>query len=180
MAFLDRDGTLVEERGYLRSIDDLVLLPRAGAAVRWLNERGVAAVLTTNQSGAARGFYASSHIDALHARLVALLAQEGAHLDDVRVCRHLPPEEGGVVSPFNVSCRCRKPGPGLVEDAVAALDLDLSRAFVVGDKPADVGLGVGLGLPVALVLTGYGKTTARVGASVVVDDVLDAVMWGAA
>lgn len=176
VVFLDRDGTLNEERGYLRDVRDLVLLPGAARAVRRLNDADVAAVLVTNQTGAARGYFPLAHIDALHGRLAASLAAEGARLDGVFVCPHLPAAEGGT-GPLAMDCDCRKPAPGLALRAARELGLDLGRAAVVGDKSADVGLARSIGARAVLVRTGFGHATLAGGASpdVVADDVGDAV-----
>src|SRR5262245_59545788 len=103
VVFLDRDGTLNEEVGYIREVSNLVLIDGAAAAVRRLNESGVAAVLITNQTGAARGYYSEDHIRALNSRLLDLLKHESAWLDDVYYCPHLP---DGVVAPYACECQC--------------------------------------------------------------------------
>lgn len=155
VVFLDRDGTLNEEVGYIRDLDKLVLIDGAAAAVKRLNQSGVAAVLVTNQTGAARGYYPEDHIVKLNQRLVELLSSSGAHLDGVYYCPHL---KGGDVQPFAVECQCRKPSPGLVEVALREhQDLDADRAYVVGDKSTDVELARNCGMKGILVETGYGR-----------------------
>lgn len=158
VVFLDRDGTLNVEAGYIRELENLNLIEGAGAAIAKLNQAEVACVLVTNQTGAARGYYPESHINALHERLVKLLAQSGAHLDAIYYCPHLSPEEGGVVAPYDIACNCRKPCPGLVEQAYLEHPI-LSRdlAFVVGDKATDVELAVNCAVKGVLVETGFGK-----------------------
>ncbi len=158
VVFLDRDGTLNVEAGYIRDLSNLNLIEGAGDAVRLMNEAGIACVLTTNQTGAARGYYLESHILDLNQRLVQLLAGHGAKLDAVYYCPHLSAQEGGTVSPYNIECNCRKPAPGLVEKAfLENEELDRSRAFVVGDKATDVELAHNCGAKGILVETGYGK-----------------------
>jgi D-glycero-D-manno-heptose 1,7-bisphosphate phosphatase len=154
-AFLDRDGTLNVEKGYLRQVDDLVLIPGVAQAVRRLNDAGVLAVLTTNQTGAARGFYGVDHIHALHARLETLLRDEAdARLDAIFYCPHL---EKGVVPEYALSCQCRKPGTGMVENAVRRFPaIDLAQSFVLGDKASDVTFGHNAGCTAILLKTGYG------------------------
>lgn len=155
VVFLDRDGTLNEEVGYIRDLNDLKLIEGAGASVRKLNQSGVAAILITNQTGAARGYYDEDHIKALNNKLLALLKEEGAYLDDVYYCPHL---EDGIVEKFSFECQCRKPAIGLVERAYNDHpQLDRSRAFVVGDKATDVELASNCGAKGVLVETGYGK-----------------------
>lgn len=155
VVFLDRDGTLNEEVGYIRDLNDLKLIEGAGASVRKLNQSGVAAILITNQTGAARGYYGEDHIRALNSKLLALLKEEGAYLDDVYYCPHL---EDGIVKEFSFECQCRKPAIGLVERAYSDHpQLDRRRAFVVGDKATDVELASNCGAKGVLVETGYGK-----------------------
>jgi histidinol-phosphate phosphatase family protein len=145
--FLDRDGTLTEERVYAATPDEIVLLPGAGAAVSALNESAVAAVLITNQSGVGRGLFTLGDLHAQHERLEALLRAEGAHLDGIYFCPHHP----------DAKCRCRKPGPGLLESAARELGLDLARSFVIGDRADDTLLGERFTAGGLLVLTGYGR-----------------------
>ena len=155
VVFLDRDGTLNEEVGYIRDVSNLVLIKGAGAAVKKLNESGVAAVLVTNQSGVARGYYPEDHIAKLHERLLNLLKAEGASLDALYFCPHLPE---GSVEPFNRVCDCRKPEPGMVSRAFAEHpDFDRSRSYVVGDKSTDVELAEKAGATGVLVTTGFGQ-----------------------
>ncbi|SRR5579875_1042901 len=155
VVFLDRDGTLNEEVGYIRDLSRLVLIRGAAAAVRRLNESGIAAVLASNQSGAARGYYSEEHIGALNQRLVDLLAAQGALLDAVYYCPHL--EEGSVPA-LSVACDCRKPAPGLVVRALTEHpDFDRQRMYVVGDKATDVELARNCGAKGILVETGFGS-----------------------
>lgn len=155
VVFLDRDGTLNEEVGYIREVSNLNLIAGAAAAVTKLNKAGIAAVLTTNQSGVARGYYPEDHIHKLHDRLASLLQAEGAKLDAVYYCPHLPE---GEVEPFNCVCNCRKPEPGMVELALKEHPgYDRTRAYVVGDKSTDVELAHKFGGKGVLVTTGYGQ-----------------------
>jgi D-glycero-D-manno-heptose 1,7-bisphosphate phosphatase len=155
VVFLDRDGTLNQEVGYIRDLEKLVLIDGAADAVKRLNQHGVAAVLVTNQTGAARGYYPEAHIQALNSRLVELLAGSGAHLDAVYYCPHF---KDGKVSPLAIDCQCRKPAPGLVEFALSEhQDFDAGRAYVVGDKSTDVELARNCRMKGILVETGYGR-----------------------
>lgn len=151
--FLDRDGTLVEDVDFLTEPDQLVLLPGAAAAVRALNEAGVAVALVTNQSGVARGLLDEERLRHVHERLAEMLAEGGARLDGIWYCPHHP-DEGE--PPYRAACECRKPAPGLLRAAADALDLDLARSFVVGDSVRDVEAGAALGVPGILVATGNG------------------------
>lgn len=152
--FLDRDGTLNVEAGYIRRLDDLRLVPGAAQAIRRLNAAGVLAILATNQSGPARGYYDEAWVQALNARLMALLAAEDAHLDDVFYCPHHPE---GVVANFTMACRCRKPETGMLEDAAAKHGLDLALCYMIGDKSTDVEVGQRAGCRTVLLRSGYGE-----------------------
>lgn len=158
VVFLDRDGTINVEAGYIRRLEDLNLIEGAGEAIARLNQAGVVCVLVTNQTGAARGYYPEAHIHALHKRLTGLLAAYGAKLDAIYYCPHISPEEGGTVAPYNIACNCRKPLTGMVDQAVAEIaGLDMEQAFVVGDKSNDVELAKNSNIKGILVETGYGK-----------------------
>jgi histidinol-phosphate phosphatase family protein len=128
--FLDRDGTLIEDRHYLRDPAGVRLLPGAAGAVRRLNAAGLPAVLVTNQSGIARGLLTEADYEATAARLDDLLAAEGARLDARYHCPHLPEISG--------PCECRKPGPSLFLRAAHDHGLDLAESWWVGDQPRDV------------------------------------------
>lgn len=155
VVFLDRDGTLNEEVGYIRDLYQLVLIDGAASAIRRLNERKIAVILTTNQSGAARGYYPESHILALNSRLTSLLETQGAYLDAVYYCPHLV---NGSVKELSIDCQCRKPATGMAIQAFKDFpDLDQERAFVIGDKSTDVEMAINLKAKGILVKTGYGQ-----------------------
>jgi D-glycero-D-manno-heptose 1,7-bisphosphate phosphatase len=174
--FLDRDGTLIEERGYLGKLEDIVLHAGAPAALRLLRDAGYSLVLVTNQAGVARGFFDEAFVREAHRYLAGLLAKEGIVLDGYYYCPHHP---DGVVPEYARACRCRKPAPGMVEQAVRELGIAVEGSFVVGDKWLDVELATNTGARGILVRTGYGAgiedeppDTARPLA--VVDTLLDA------
>lgn len=164
-AFLDRDGTLVEDPGYLHRPGDVRLLPGAARAVRRLNAAGYAVVVVTNQSGIARGLYDVAAYDAVQRRLAELLGAAGARLDGAYYCPHHPDHTG--------PCACRKPGVRLFEEAARALGIDLRRSWFVGDKASDVAPARVLGGTGILVQTGEGPAHAAAarahGAAVVAD-----------
>jgi D-glycero-D-manno-heptose 1,7-bisphosphate phosphatase len=145
--FLDRDGTINEEMGYINHLSRFALLPQAIPAIRRLNAAGVKVVVVTNQSGAARGYFPASLVDEIHALLQASLAAGGAHLDGIYTCLHGPAD----------GCACRKPAPALLEQAARDLDLDLTRSYLVGDRYKDVETAANAGAKGVLVLTGYGR-----------------------
>lgn len=142
--FLDRDGTLIEAVGFVNHLSRLRLFPWTAEAIRWINRSGYLAVMVTNQSGVARGFYTESFLREVHAQLEEMLAEAGARLDAIYYCPHL---EG---------CDCRKPKPGMLLRAEKELGVDLSRSYVIGDAYSDLQLGWGVGARAALVLSGYG------------------------
>jgi D-glycero-D-manno-heptose 1,7-bisphosphate phosphatase len=144
--FLDRDGTINEEMGYINHLSRFVLLPQAIPAICRLKAAGLKVVVVTNQSGAARGYFPPALVDEVHARLKELLAAGGAHLDGIYACLHSPDE----------NCACRKPHPTLMQQAARELDLDLRRSYAVGDRYRDVQTAVNAGAQGILVLTGYG------------------------
>jgi D-glycero-D-manno-heptose 1,7-bisphosphate phosphatase len=153
--FLDRDGTLIDELGYLGDPAGVRLYPGAARAVRALNAAGLPVVLVTNQSGVARGMFAEADVHAVHARLAELLRAEGARLDLVLFCPHHP-REG--LSPYRVPCECRKPAPGMYLAGARALGLDLAHSAVVGDSERDLEAGRRAGIgQLILVATGKGR-----------------------
>ncbi len=153
--FLDRDGTLNEEVEFLRTPGELVLIPGAAAAVRALNDLGIATCVISNQSGVARGFLSEADLVPIHNELQRRLGLEGARLDRIYYCPHHP--EAGL-PPYNIVCDCRKPATGMLTRGERELGLDLSRSFVVGDRLVDIRAGKAVGAGTVLVLTGYGKT----------------------
>ena len=142
--FLDRDGTMNRDPGYVKTPEELELFPGVVEAVARLNRAGARVVTITNQSGIARGLLTASTLEQIHDRLRALLKAGGACLDGIYVCPHAPDE----------GCGCRKPGTALVERAVADLGLDLSGAYVVGDQKRDMELALRIGAKSLLVTTG--------------------------
>lgn len=150
--FLDRDGTVNEETGYLADLSKLRLLPGAGAAIRRLNEAGFQIVLVTNQSGVARGYFPESLVHDAHALLCKMLKSEGARIDAVYYCPHHPTAGN---SPYTVDCDCRKPKTGLIDRAVKELDIDRGHSYMAGDKWSDVELAQRAGVHAVLVTSGF-------------------------
>jgi D-glycero-D-manno-heptose 1,7-bisphosphate phosphatase len=145
--FLDRDGTINEEMGYINHVSRFRPLPQIGSAIRRLNEAGFKVVIITNQSGAARGYFPATLLDEVHEHLKSILAAAGAHLDGIYACLHSPEE----------NCPCRKPHPTLIQQAAQDLDLDLARSYAVGDRYNDLQTAANAGVKGILVLTGYGQ-----------------------
>ncbi len=177
--FLDRDGTLIEEVGYLDRPGRVALYPWATDAIRALNMAGMRTILVTNQSGVARGFFSEATVDGVHGHIAALLAMGGARIDAYYYCPHHP---DGSVSQYARTCDCRKPGRGLVDRAVRELGIDPSRSFTVGDRWLDVALARTVGARGVLVRTGYGadeenRPPAGLEADAGVNNLVEAVSW---
>ena len=179
--FLDRDGTINEEVGYVNHLERFVLLPRVAEAIRLLNQHGLKAVVITNQSGVARGYFPESLVHLVHQRMQELLGREGAYLDGIYYCPHHP-DVGG--PPYRQKCGCRKPETGLVDEASTALGLDCSRSYLVGDRGNDLEFAHRIGAKGILVLTGYGRgeweycqDRWKVKPDHVAQDLYEAVQW---
>jgi len=152
--FIDRDGTISEEVGYVNHVSRYRVFPFAADAVRALNEAGWLAVLVTNQAGVARGYFKEEMVGAVHGVLTAELERGGARLDAVYYCPHHPSVGE---PPYRLDCDCRKPRPGLIRRAAEELGLDLRRCWMVGDRHSDTELARNAGVRSAFVLTGYGR-----------------------
>ncbi|MBP1653621.1 MAG: family hydrolase [Bacteroidetes bacterium] len=154
--FLDRDGTINEEVDFVRTPEELVLIPGAAAAIRRLNQAGFVTCVISNQSGVARGFYTEGDLTGIHRKLESDLAADGGRIDRIYYCPHHPTKG---IPPYDVVCECRKPAPGMLLRGSRELDIDLSRSFVVGDRDVDIQVGKAVGARAILVLTGYGRRT---------------------
>ena len=179
--FLDRDGTINEQMGYINHLSRFRLLPGVGQAIRLLNGHGLPVVVVTNQSGLARGYFPESLLEEVHDEMRRQLALEGARIDGLYVCPHHPEAK---VARFRLDCPCRKPKSGLLEQAAVELRLDLRRSYVVGDRWSDLRCGAAVGAATILVLTGYGRgDLAHVGPGQpvqpdhVAEDLLAAAHW---
>ena len=133
--FLDRDDTLIRDRIYLSDPDGIEILPGVPQALRVLNERGIPVIVATNQSGIARGFLDEELLAAIHVRLLDLLLRQGARIDAIYHCPHHPE---GTVNEYTRTCSCRKPQPGMLLEAARDFCLDLSKCYMIGDKPEDI------------------------------------------
>lgn len=151
--FLDRDGTVSEEVGYVNHLSRFKLFPWTAEAIKKLNQAGIKAILVTNQAGVARGYFTEDLIGEVHNKLVEELAKTGAYLDAIYYCPHHP---SAGQPPYRVNCECRKPKPGLLYKAADEHNIDLSLSFMIGDKYTDVELGQRIGVKGVMVMTGYG------------------------
>jgi D-glycero-D-manno-heptose 1,7-bisphosphate phosphatase len=177
--FLDRDGTMIEDVGYLDAIDRIAFYPWTVDAIRMLNRAGLPVVVVTNQSGIARGLITDAFVQETHRIIAARLAAGGARVDAYYYCPHQP--DGRIAAPAH-GCDCRKPGPGMIHKAAEDLGLDPARSFVVGDTWLDVGLARAVGARGILVRTGAGAAReahppADLAADAVVDNLAAAAAW---
>ena len=152
--FIDRDGTINEDMGYINHIDRFVLFPKSIEAIKLINNSGFKAVIVTNQSGVARGYFPESLINKIHNKLEEILKQNGAYIDAIYYCPHHP---NGLIEKYKIECDCRKPKPGMLFRASKDLDINLKQSFTIGDKISDINLAFRVGAKGILVKTGYGK-----------------------
>jgi len=172
--FLDRDGTIAEEVGYLNHASRFRMFPFVAQAIRRLNEAKLPVLVVTNQSGIGRGYFPESLVHAVHDLMTQQLKAAGAHVDGVYYCPHTG----------NDGCDCRKPKPGMLQRAAREHILDLSRSFVVGDRYGDVEVARRVGSRGILVRTGYGEGEIQWHAAnwpappdVIAEDLAAAVDW---
>lgn len=152
--FIDRDGTISEEVGYINHASRFRLFPYAASAIKHLNDNGWLAIVTTNQAGVARGYFAEEMVKTVHERMTSELESGGARLDAIYYCAHHPSVGD---PPYRVDCDCRKPKPGLITRAAQDLDIDLAQSWMVGDRYSDIELARNAGVKSAFVLSGYGR-----------------------
>lgn len=166
---LDRDGTLIVEKQYLHDPEGVELLPGVPEGLALLRQHGYSLIVATNQAGVGRGYYSLHDMYAVNERMQALLAEKGIELDAVYFCPHAPDEQ----------CRCRKPAPGMLEQAACERGISLESSFVIGDKESDILLGKFAGMPAILVRTGYGAATEKQAtqATYVADTLYNAAQW---
>ncbi len=151
--FIDRDGTINEQRGYINHISQFVLLPGVGKAISLLNKNNHIVAVTSNQSGVARGYFPIKLVKEIHELMEQKLAKDNAYVDGIYFCPHHP--EGEVLE-YRRACRCRKPDTGFIEMARTEFDIDMGRSYVIGDRWLDIDFAHNAHLPGILVLTGYG------------------------
>ncbi len=152
--FLDRDGTINEQMGYINHIDRFHLLPGVAEAIKKLNDNTIPVVVVSNQSGLARGYFPESLLTRVHEKMTRQLDAKGAKIDAIYYCPHHPEAKE---AHLRKNCNCRKPKPGLVLKAAEELELDPHQSFVVGDRWSDIKTGVNCGARSILVRTGYGR-----------------------
>ncbi len=165
--FLDRDGTLIEEVDFLSTVEETRLFPFTAEALDILRSEGFDFVVVTNQSGVARGLFDGQAVNAIHAKIQSELKKHGLAITSFHFCPHMP----------DAGCECRKPGIGMIRQAMEINDYDLENSWVIGDKQLDVNLGHNAGARSVLVRTGYGASHESLlvkGADIVAENLLDA------
>jgi D-glycero-D-manno-heptose 1,7-bisphosphate phosphatase len=179
--FLDRDGTINEQMGYINHVSRFVLLPMAAGAIRSLNESGYLTIVLSNQSGVARGYYPYELVDEVNSRMKELLGEKGALIDGIFFCPHYPK---GSVPQYSIECNCRKPSPGMIETACSCFEIDLSNSYMIGDRVDDIKMARSAGIKGVLVKTGYGRGEVQhvlphsgIQPDFIAEDILDAVIW---
>jgi D,D-heptose 1,7-bisphosphate phosphatase len=173
--FMDRDGTINEEVGYLSKLNQLKIFSSTFEAIRIINESGMKAVVITNQSGVARGFFNKDFVNTVHARINEMLQKKGAFIDRFYYCPHHPTEGSGV---YKIDCGCRKPEPGMFLKAAEEMDINLASSYMIGDMPKDIQAARSAGVKGILVQTGYEGNVIPAGNPVyTAQDILDAVRW---
>ncbi len=136
--FLDRDGTIIEDVGYLNECSKIKFLPRASKAIKLLNQNGFKVIIATNQSGVARGFFTEETVREINRYIQETLAKQGALIDKTYYCPH---HIEGTIKEYKKECHCRKPNPGMIEEAAGEFGIDLKNSFVIGDKSSDIEAG---------------------------------------
>ena len=152
--FLDRDGTINVEVQYLSQVEDFQFIPGVPWALKCLKDAGFLLVVVTNQSGIGRGYYDEAALDTIHSHMHTDLASFGAAIDACYFCPHHPEH---AIGDYRTECACRKPLPGMLQQAARDLDIDLGASFMIGDKLADIEAGLAAGCTSLLVMTGYGS-----------------------
>jgi len=152
--FIDRDGTISEEVGYINHVSRFRLFPYSAAALKQLHDSGYLAIVITNQAGVARGYFSEEMVQAIHQQMTKDLETSGAALDAIYYCAHHPTVGE---PPYQLDCDCRKPKPGLLLRAARDYDIDLANSWMVGDRYSDIELAANAGVKSALVLSGYGR-----------------------
>ena len=152
--FLDRDGTINEEMGYINHPDRFVVFPFVAESIRIFNSLGFLVFVVTNQSGIAREYYEESLVIELHQKLIRMMKDQSAIIEEIFYCPHHPTEGKGK---YLLDCNCRKPRPGMIEKAMDKHKIDLGNSYMIGDRYKDIVFAKTLNLKSALVLTGYGK-----------------------
>ncbi|MCK5224386.1 HAD family hydrolase [Candidatus Calescamantes bacterium] len=179
--FIDRDGTVNEEMGYINHPDRLKIFPEALEAIKILNQLEYKAILVSNQAGLARGYFNEQVLFETHMKMKTAFSDQGAFFDLTIYCPFLP---GAAVKKYDMDHPCRKPQTGMIDTAAKIFDLDLDNSYIIGDRHKDMDFGRRAGLTPLLVRTGYGKGEELMGGfpeasspHMTFDNILEAVLW---
>ncbi|MFC1566869.1 D-glycero-alpha-D-manno-heptose-1,7-bisphosphate 7-phosphatase [bacterium] len=179
--FIDRDGTISPEVGYINHEDRFSLLPKTARAIKYLNDNKLLSVVCTNQAGVARGYFEEKMIKKVHAKMKKLLKEKNAYVDDINYCPHHP-QVGN--AKYRKKCDCRKPGTLMLEESIKKHKVSRAVSYVIGDKMSDMIWGHKAGMKSVMVMTGYGKgeytyqrKTWKDKPEYIAEDLLDAVKW---
>jgi D-glycero-D-manno-heptose 1,7-bisphosphate phosphatase len=173
--FIDRDGTIMYDKHFLRDPEDVELLPGAAEAIQILNRENFDVIVISNQSGVARGYFTENEVKAVNDRLIQLLHSQNARIDAIYYC---PYYDKGIVPEYSINHPCRKPNPGMIKQAVA--DMDVEPVAIIGDRAADIQLAKKVGVPGILVLSGLGAKQDEItqkNADFIAPTILEAARW---
>jgi len=179
--FIDRDGTINEQMGYINHMSRFHVLPGVPEAVKLLNDNDYLVIIVTNQSGVARGYFPIELVEEIHSHMKESLKKEGAEVNAIFFCPHFPRSR---VKEYAIECDCRKPNTGMIRQALDEFDIDLTQSYMIGDHFTDLEFASNANIKSIMVKTGYGL--GEVGYVLpklpykpvyVADDLLDAVKW---
>jgi len=179
--FIDRDGTVNQQLGYINHISRFILLPNVGEAISLLNKHDRLVFITSNQSGVARGYFPIELVHEIHEQMISMLTNENACIDGIYFCPHHP---SGELLEYKKACKSRKPDIGFIETAQREFDIDMGKSYVIGDRWLDIAFAHNAGLPGILVRTGYGRgeweyvtPPSGISPAYVAENLLEAVRW---
>ena len=175
--FLDRDGTIIEDIGYINDCSKIIFLPGVTESIKLLNESGFKVIVVTNQAGVARGYFTEETANEINHCVWHMLADKGAFIDKIYYCPH---HIEGTVDEYKKDCYCRKPNPGMIEKAAYEFDIDLSNSFLIGDKSSDIEAGLRVGCKtILLAYENYGgeENEPELMAHYVAKDLYEAAKW---
>ncbi|MGD9160548.1 MAG: D-glycero-beta-D-manno-heptose 1,7-bisphosphate 7-phosphatase [Desulfobacteraceae bacterium] len=179
--FIDRDGTINEQMGYINHLSRFNILPGVPEAIKLLNENNYLVIVVTNQSGIARGYFSIELVEEIHTYMKDSLKKEGAEIDAVFFCPHYP---GSRLKEYDIKCGCRKPNTGMIRQALDKFDIDLTQSYMIGDHYTDLEFASNANIKSIMVKTGYGLgevdhilPALPYQPEYIADDLLDAVKW---
>jgi len=179
--FMDRDGTISHEVGYINHVNRFSVMDFAGKAIQIINASEYLAIVVTNQAGVAHGYFTIDMVDTVHDKMKRQLAEDGATVDGIYFCPHHP---RGLIEEYKGDCHCRKPNTGLLEKAQKDFDIDLTQSYMIGDKISDIELAKRVGAKGIMVMTGYGlgeytyqQKQWKVQPDYIAENLFEAVKW---